>query len=169
MDASGRIEMRVEVEMTGPPMAAPQAPLVSLYFVRLARVSTARIGAALESVGLRPPEFAILEQLSIAGAVSQLGLAQLVQIHPSNLVALLDGLEAQGFLGRERDPADRRRHLLTITPAGERIVAAGRAATEEAERSILAPLGPEERAVFLALLDRATANACAERCWGGGR
>lgn len=169
MIANGRIEMRVEVEMTGPPAAAPQAPLVSLHFVRLARVSTARIGAALQSVGLRPPEFAILEQLSASGALSQLGLAQLVQIHPSNLVALLDGLEDNHFLSRERDPADRRRHVLTITPAGERIVVAGRAATEEAERSILAPLAPEERALFLALLGRVTANACAERCWGGGR
>lgn len=162
--------MGVEVEMPIPPVPVPApTPLVSLYFVRLARVSTARIGAALEAVGLRPAEFAVLDQLSIGGPESQLGLAQLVQIHPSNLVALLDVLEGQGYLSRERDPADRRRHVLTITPAGQQIVAGARNATEEAERSLLAPLSPAEQQQFLTLLDRVTANACAERCWGGGR
>jgi DNA-binding MarR family transcriptional regulator len=132
-----------------------------LLFVRLAHVSRARLTEALEGMGLRPADFAVLHQLAESGTSTQLQLARSLRIHPSNLVALLDGLEADGLLVRARDPADRRRHVVGLTAAGAERLKAAQAATHEAEQQLLAPLEDEERTQLEGLLRRLAAHACA--------
>ena len=83
-----------------------------------AQVSRTRLTGALEGMGLRPREFAVLHHLAEAGASTQLDVARALRIHPSNLVSLLDGMEAGGWLERTRDPADRRRHAVALTAPG---------------------------------------------------
>ena len=38
----------------------------------------------------------------------------------NNCVILLNGLEEEGLIERTRDPEDRRRHIVAITPKGYR-------------------------------------------------
>jgi len=131
-----------------------------LLFVRLAHVSRARLTEALEGMGLRPADFAVLHNLAEAGGATQLQLARALRIHPSNLVAMLDGLEARGLLVRARDPADRRRHVVALTKAGAKRLVAAQAAAEDAERQLLEPLEPAERVELEGLLRRLAAHSC---------
>lgn len=148
---------------TAPQGGEPSA--CGLLFVRLAQVSRTRLTEALEGMGLRPPEFAVLHNLAEVGPSTQLQLARALRIHPSNLVALLDGLEAGGWLERTRDPADRRRHVVALTQAGAKLLVAAQAAAEDAERELLEPLKPAERSQ----LDRLLRRLAAHSCGGAGR
>ena len=50
--------------------------------------------------------------------MSQRDVAARTMIDASDVVDLVDRLEAAGFLRRVRDPDDRRRYTLVLTPAG---------------------------------------------------
>jgi DNA-binding MarR family transcriptional regulator len=60
-------------------------------------------------------------------------------------VTLLNPLEADGFVSRERDNADRRRHVVTLTPAGERHLDSAAQAQREAEDALFAGLDDDQR------------------------
>ena len=145
------------------------APTVSteaacgLLLMRLARASGRRLASSLESLGMSGHEFAALHLLSDSGPLSQQQLSQGLRIHPSNLVGLLDALEADGLVGRTRDPADRRRHIVGLTPAGLRRLAAAQKAAIDVERELLEPLAPDERQELLSYLRRMAANSCGMR------
>lgn len=143
--------------------ASPSRSGCGLLILRLARASGMRLGAALADIEMRPHEFAVLDRLAEAGPLSQQALGQALRIHPSNLVALLDELESAGEIVRPRDPADRRRYLLELTPAGRDRLAGAKRATERVERDLLEPLTPGERAQLHAYLRRLTSHACSSR------
>jgi MarR family transcriptional regulator, lower aerobic nicotinate degradation pathway regulator len=132
----------------------------TLLMVRLARVASYRVGEALTAVGMRTQEFAVLHHLDQAGPLSQQELGAALRINPSNLVGLLDALEAQGLILRPRDPADRRRHVVGLTPSGQRRLGRAKRAVEEAELDLLAPLTDGERRELHGLLDRLAGHAC---------
>lgn len=137
-----------------------------LLFVRLAHVSRARLTEALEGLGLRPTEFAVLHHLAESGPSTQLQLARALRIHPSNLVALLDGLEVSGLVDRARDPEDRRRHVVALTAGGAKALRAAEGAVRKAEEGLLEPLEPAERTQLEGLLRRLAAHSCTgpKRC-----
>jgi DNA-binding MarR family transcriptional regulator len=95
--------------------------------------------------------------------MSQGRLGATVRVHASNLVALIDGLEADGFVLRRRDSADRRRYLVELTPGGRRRLERARHAAEDAEDELLAPLNEAERERLHDYLTRIAAHACGGR------
>ena len=137
-----------------------------VLFFRLSRASGEGLGGALAAIGMRPAEYAVLHQLEDAGPISQQALGRSLRIHPSNLVALIDDLEAAGHVLRPRDPEDRRRYLLELTPSGRRRLAQAQEAALEAELELLAPLSPTERERLRDLLGRLAGHSCApsDRC-----
>jgi DNA-binding MarR family transcriptional regulator len=82
---------------------------------------------------------------------------QIMSIDPSILVTLLNPLEADGYVTRERDPVDRRRHLVTLTPVGEKHLTSAARAQKDTEDALFASLDDDQReqlrAVLLALRD----------------
>jgi DNA-binding MarR family transcriptional regulator len=70
------------------------------------------------------------------------------------MVALLDGLESKGLVARQPDPADRRRNVVVLTDAGRRALKDAKAASNRAERQLLAALSPSEAAQLRDLLSR---------------
>jgi DNA-binding MarR family transcriptional regulator len=66
-------------------------------------------------------------------------------VDSGNMVELLDGLEALQYASRARDPRDRRRYVVTITPAGRSALAELRRAVAEYNASFLSPLSEHER------------------------
>jgi len=121
------------------------------------------MSGALAGIGMRPAEYAVLHQLEDAGHISQQALGRALRIHPSNLVALIDELEAGGYVLRPRDPDDRRRYLLELTPKGRRRLAEAQEAAMEAELELLAPLNRSERDRLRELLGRLAGHSCAPR------
>lgn len=72
----------------------------------------------------------------------------------NSVVLLLNELEAAHFSIRRRDPNDRRRHIVEITPAGRRALERADKAREGLEDEVLAPLSAEERNILRRLLER---------------
>src|SRR4051812_48844660 len=91
-----------------------------LLLALLGHEAMRRLRAAHTAHNLKPRQFQILGLLHDHGGLAQRELMAEMDVDPSILVTLLNPLEADGLVSRERDPADRRRHLVTLTPAGER-------------------------------------------------
>jgi DNA-binding MarR family transcriptional regulator len=82
---------------------------------------------------------------------------------PTNVVALLNELEADDLVERRRSPKDRRRHTVSLTPAGRARLTEVEHLLTGVEQRVLVPLTREEQRTFYALLSRATASpTCAE-------
>ena len=64
------------------------------------------------------PESSALTRLDRTGPATPGALAKLEQISPQSMGATLGALEARGLVGRRADPADGRRVVLSVTPAG---------------------------------------------------
>ena len=79
-------------------------------------------------------------------------------LDPNNTVLMLNDLEAAGWAERRRDPEDRRRHIVEITPAGRKALARADRALDGLEDDVLDGLSPEERATLRDLLARAMAD-----------
>ena len=105
---------------------------------------------ALAELGLRPSHYGVLMALAAVGTISQQRLAEVVGIDPRKAVPLLDELEGRSLITRDRDPQDRRRHLLSLTDSSGRTMR--RLKSEMAEREFLAPLSDPERVQLNALL-----------------
>ena len=90
-----------------------------LLLALLGHVAMRRLRDAHTVSGLSPRQFHLLGLLHDHGAMSQTELGQTTGTDPSILVTMLNPLEADHLITRERDPTDRRRHLVTLTPAGE--------------------------------------------------
>jgi MarR family transcriptional regulator, 2-MHQ and catechol-resistance regulon repressor len=66
----------------------------------------------------------VLEALWHIGPMRQCDLAEKVLVSASNLTTVIDNLERDGFVQRQRDPADRRVSITALTPEGEARVTA---------------------------------------------
>ena len=75
-----------------------------------------------------------------------------MNVDPSILVTLLNPLEADGYLSRKRDPVDRRRHEVTLTPTGEQQLDRAARAQRDAEDDLFASLTATQRGQLRALL-----------------
>jgi DNA-binding MarR family transcriptional regulator len=86
-------------------------------------------------------------------------LAEALCMDANNVVLLLNELEDVGWISRRRDPQDRRRHLVVLTPVGRRKLASAECAQESVEADVLRGLEPAERAILSELLARALREA----------
>jgi DNA-binding MarR family transcriptional regulator len=77
----------------------------------------------------------------------------------NNIVLLLNELEELGYVVRRRDPGDRRRHLVDMTPKGGRALAKAERSQESIEDDVLRGLDAAERAILHQLLVRALREA----------
>src|SRR3954449_4235359 len=107
---------------------------------------------AYEQEGLHPYHHAILLALDQGSHETQGAIADALGYDRGQLVGLLDELEERGLVERRRDPNDRRRHLVQMTPDGKRTLRRLRALARELEDDFLEPLSDAERAKLHALL-----------------
>ncbi|HEX3803544.1 MAG TPA: MarR family transcriptional regulator [Solirubrobacteraceae bacterium] len=96
--------------------------------------------------------FVVLSHLRELGPVPQKYLGELLCIDPNNTVLMLNEMEAAGLVIRQRDPSDRRRHLVELTEEGRMSLEQSQRGMVEIEDEVLAALTPEQRAQFHDLL-----------------
>ena len=134
--------------------AAPARSKGSMNLLtRLSRVIYRR--ATEDVLGVRLKQFIALDYLREQGGSSQQLLGQALMLDPNNCVILLNDLEDAGYVQRRRDPTDRRRHMVEMTPAGERAVAQAEEKLESVEDEVLGKLTASERATLHELLVKA--------------
>jgi MarR family transcriptional regulator, lower aerobic nicotinate degradation pathway regulator len=153
-----------------PPKATPELPeelVASATFLlkRLGFAAKERAMAAYERTGLHPYHYAVLLVLDKGSRDTQSEIADALGYDRGQLVGLLDELEKQGLVERRRDPNDRRRHIVRLTPDGQRTLRVLRALAQEIDDDFLSPLSAEERAGLHALLLR-LAQKHEPRCAG---
>jgi DNA-binding MarR family transcriptional regulator len=121
----------------------------------LARVGRRAAETSMPPGGLRPRHLIALKLLSEQGPASQQGLADALSLDPSNVVGLLNELEERELITRRRDPADRRRHIVELSPLGEDELALAYARFSLVEDDLFGTLSAEDRATLYDLLVRA--------------
>lgn len=146
-------------ETTAEPRVLPRLPeeLISSTSFLLKRLGFAAKDQAMEAYersGLHPYHHAVLAVLDEGSRETQGAIADALGYDRGQLVGLLDELEDRGLVERRRDPADRRRHIVRLTPAGKRALAKLRALARQLDDDFLASLDEDERAQLHALLLR---------------
>jgi DNA-binding MarR family transcriptional regulator len=121
---------------------------------RLGMAAKERSLAAFDEAGLHPYHHAILAALDEESRETQGAIAKALGYDKGQLVGLLDELEEAGLIERRRDPADRRRHLVQMTPAGRKALARLRALAATVEDEFLSALDGDEREALHRLLLR---------------
>jgi DNA-binding MarR family transcriptional regulator len=148
---------------SGPNAAEATRTNQSLVLIQhLAAVARRSSELALEPVGLRPRHVVALTILRDHGAMTQAALGDALRLDPANIVGLLNELEQRALLERRRDPDDRRRHIVELSPGGRAALADAEGALASVGDDVLSGLDDDERCTLQKLLMRA-----AERQIGG--
>ena len=141
------------------------AEFAGQLFFRLWRASHTRVAEALESVGLTPALFGLLNVLGAREGAIQQELGSAMGVDPSTMVSLIDQLEAAGLAKRRPHPTDRRAREVVITPKGRRALERGRQMANQVEDEVLRGLSATERRELLSLLRRALSSAPPQSLW----
>lgn len=135
-------------------------PDVATLTHRLAAITRRAVGERMaheswaHEAGFRPGCIGVLRVVAAREPVSQREVSEALLLDPSDLVTLVDILEAAGLVERRRDPADRRRYALEVTPRGQLAVVRLREINRETNEELLAPLDEHERAQLTELIGR---------------
>ena len=132
----------------------PLVAEIEFLTARARALGSAKANALLEPLGLRIRSYAVLSLACSGAAPSQRELAEFLLLDPSQIVALLDGLEQRGLVKRETDPRDRRSKVIKGTAAGSRLLAKAAGATRQAEEQAMGNLSSAERDQLRELLRR---------------
>jgi MarR family transcriptional regulator, lower aerobic nicotinate degradation pathway regulator len=124
----------------------------------LARRIRLRAESVLAPLGLRPRHLVALTVLRDRGPSTQQALATTLEIDGTNIVGLLNELEADDLVLRRRSPQDRRRHIVEMTDAGLQQLAKVECALAAAEDDVLGALDDEQRETLYNLLQLAAAG-----------
>jgi DNA-binding MarR family transcriptional regulator len=111
--------------------------------------------ATEEVIGMRLKQLIALDHLRANDSCLQQGLGQMLMLDPNNCVLLLNELDKAGYVERLRDPTDRRRHIVQITPEGRRALERAEGKLEALEGEVLGNLDQAERRQLHDLLAKA--------------
>lgn len=106
---------------------APVTPMMAVTSVmRVQQIWLARLNHALEPFELTFARYEALMLLYLSRRHSlPLGkVGSRLQVHPTSVTNLIDGLERLGYVDRVPHPSDRRTTLASVTPRGRRVAEA---------------------------------------------
>ncbi|MEA2155038.1 MAG: MarR family transcriptional regulator, lower aerobic nicotinate degradation pathway regulator [Solirubrobacteraceae bacterium] len=139
--------------MATAPTGSERVPMSTLL-AGLGRDATARVRRTLRPLGIGAQQFLVLEQIQALGQTSQAELADAIGIDRSNLAVIAAELSDRDLVTRSRDEGDRRRYVLRLSAAGDRLLRRADDALAADEEDLLAPLDLEQREQLYGLLRR---------------
>ena len=142
--------------------APPQRP-IGLALTRTSKAVSRAFDAALTEAGGSLPVWLVLLSLKTRQLGTQRELAEAVGVQGATLTHHLNGMEADGLLTRRRDPANRRVHLVELTPAGEELFHRLRGAAVRHDERLRTGFRDEELSTLAGLLDRLHDNVAVAR------
>jgi DNA-binding MarR family transcriptional regulator len=122
---------------------------LAAMFAPLARALIAREEPVLLAHDISMWGYVVLTALVEQPVRTQAALAQAINADKSRIIGVLDDLQQRGLIQRQPDTADRRVHLLWLTPEGDRLRRSVEAAIRDSEKGVLATLPPADREAFL--------------------
>jgi DNA-binding MarR family transcriptional regulator len=133
----------------------PILPCMCASFRRASRALTQLYDEALRPVGLRATQFTILQALSLAGEVSQGGLAQILAMDSTTLTRTLRIMGREGWIA-ERRGEDRRERLLRLAKAGRHQFSRALPSWEKAQAQLGRQLGDKRWHALMKLTNEVT-------------
>jgi MarR family transcriptional regulator, transcriptional regulator for hemolysin len=131
-----------------------------LHLSQAGHALATELTAGLAELGITPREHCVLAT-AMTGEMTQIRLAELCALDKTTMVVTLDRLEEAGLAERRPSSSDRRARLITVTEAGERMVARGREIVAGIYHDVLASLPDGEREAFLSGLTKLTTGRLA--------
>ena len=125
----------------------PSYPALNAYtkLMRAADSVTGRVSRPMAAAGLTISQFGVLEALYHKGPLCQRDIARKILKSTGNITHVIDNLERDGLVRRERDSADRRYLTVCLTESGSELIARAFAAVEAAIVRELGALTGEEQ------------------------
>src|SRR5579864_2189225 len=122
---------------------------LAAMFAPLARVLIAREEPVLHAHDISMWGYIVLTALVEQPVRTQAALAQAIHADKSRIIGVLDELQERGLIQRQPDEADRRVHLLSLTPGGDRLRRSVQAAIRRTEEQVLGVLPAVDREAFV--------------------
>jgi len=86
--------------------------------------------------------------------IAQIGLAQRMRMDRATTMAIVNRLQAKGYLVRGQSTSDRRKQTLNLTPAGRKVLVTAKAAIRQHEHWLKSRFTAREVATLIRLLAR---------------
>ena len=112
--------------------------------------------ASLGDSGITPGRFSLLAVIQKNPGLNQAALAEAVDVDRSTMVAMIDKLEAEGWVRRKTSARDRRSYAIHLTKAGRNILDESWPQVLAFEDRVSRSLSKPERQELLRLLSRLT-------------
>jgi MarR family transcriptional regulator for hemolysin len=141
----------------------PARTPIGLELARSARTVSRAFDDALAQAGGSLPVWLVLRNLKTGQVSSQRDLADAVGVRQATLTYHLNAMDAQGLVTRTRDPANRRIHIVELTPVGEAAFLRLRDAATAFDRRLRSGLTDTDLDGLADLLGRLAGNVTGER------
>ena len=145
----------------------PARTPIGLELARAARTVSRAFDDALTEAGGSLPVWLVLLNLKTRQLSSQRDLAEAVGVREATLTHHLNAMDSQGLVTRTRDPANRRVHVVELTPAGEAAFIRLAEAATAFDRKLRDGLTDTDLDGLAALLGRLASNVADEQAPAG--
>ena len=142
-------------------MFRPAHQPLGLHLTRVSRIVSRAFDDALAAVGGSLPVWLVMISLKSGQLASQRELAEAVGVQGATLTHHLNAMESAGLVTRRRDPANRRLHLVELTPAGDALFLRLRDAAVAFDQKLRTGLSQDEASQLQTLLTRLRDNVMA--------
>jgi MarR family transcriptional regulator, transcriptional regulator for hemolysin len=134
---------------------APERTIVDLSHLlsHASHVLATQMTAAFTEIGVTPRAFCVLFH-ALEAERTQIELAEIADLDKTTMVVTVDALERAGLAERRPSSRDRRARIITVTEAGERVVAEGTKIADRVHEEALGALTEKQREVFVDVLKR---------------
>ena len=113
--------------------------------MRAAESVTSRVGRNMTAAGLTISQFGVLEALLHKGPLCQRDIALKILKSTGNITLVIDNLEKQGLVKRERSEEDRRYFTVSLTLHGREVITAAFTVVQEAITAEMGALTNQEQ------------------------
>lgn len=121
-------------------------------FRRMQQVSVSLFLDRLRKFGITPLQYTILRIIRAQPGIEQISVASRAILDASTVKDIVARLESKGLIKRKTGKQDRRTRSVSLTRAGDKVLAVVEPEVRRAQRKLLAALSSQEQATLLRLL-----------------